>query len=360
MRQSVLRTRHDTPVDSGAGGTASTAYLRILAWAAEWRGLSPTKILREATIDPAALERREARVPMASALRVWDQIVGQLRDPSVGLCLVQTLSFGSSDLLDYLLRASANAGEALQQLVRYAPLMNDVDRVSMQVSGNEARVRFRTARDLPYTCELIAGIFARRSRELFGPSWALRSVSFSHPAQGPRPVYDRAFEAPVLFEMPFNEIVFDRQLLDLPMSGADRRLQGILAAQADELLASVVTPPAPETFTQLVRQALADGLEDGDTTLVRLADRLQLSTRTIQRKLREAGLSHRGLVRDLRLDLASRSLAGQQATQRQIARALGYSGAGSFHRAFKRWSGMTPGAVRARRNEHGGGSETEG
>jgi AraC-like DNA-binding protein len=350
----MLRTRHATPPGTPSGGTASTTYLRILAWAAEWQGLAPHKILREATIDPAALDRREARVPMASALRAWDHIVGELRDPFIGLRLVETLSFGSGDILDYLLRSSANAGEALQQLVRYAPLMNDVDRLGMQVAGREARVRFRTAGDLAYTCELIAGIFARRARELFGASWALKSVSFIHAPLGPRAVYERVFEAPVSFEMPFNEIVFDRQLIDLPMAGADRRLHTILSAQADELLATVVPPPAPASFVELVQQALADGLEDGDTSLVSLADRLQLSTRTVQRKLREAGISHRAMVRDLRLDLASRSLAGQQATQRQIARALGYSGAGSFHRAFKRWSGMTPGAARTQRNGSGG------
>ena len=68
----------------------------------------------------------------------------------------------------------------------------------------------------------------------------------------------------------------------------------------------------------------------------------------MQRRLRDAGLTHRGVVRKLRLDLAARSLAEPAISQRQIAQALGYSGAGAFHRAFKRWSGMTPGQVRQR------------
>jgi len=93
---------------------------------------------------------------------------------------------------------------------------------------------------------------------------------------------------------------------------------------------------------------LADGLYDQDFTLTRLADRLGVSARTLQRRLHAAGVTHRGLVRGVKQDLANRSLA-TRISQGQIARTLGYSGAGSFQRAFKRWNGMTPGQHRGAR-----------
>src|SRR5262249_17851045 len=139
-----------------------------------------------------------------------------------------------------------------------------------------------------------------------------------------------------------------RDLLEMPQPGADSRLKNILIAQAEELLAMLAPPARPQSFVERVEQTLADGLADGDPSLTRGADRLQLSMRTVPRRLRAAGGTHRGVVRQLRLDLASRSLAGAKVSQRQLARALGYSGAGAFHRAFKRWSGLTPGQVRER------------
>jgi AraC-like DNA-binding protein len=94
-----------------------------------------------------------------------------------------------------------------------------------------------------------------------------------------------------------------------------------------------------------VRRTLEDGFDERDLTLTGLAEHLDISTRTLQRRLRAAGVTHRSLLRALRQELAARSLA-TGASQRQIARALGYSGAAAFQRAFKRWSGKSPGQLR--------------
>lgn len=349
MRQRVHSSRHK-PADgpSPDGRTASAEYLRVLAWAAEAEGLAPAKIFASVGIEPRVLDQRGTRVAMEPVFRAWDQIVGKLRDPFFGLRLAEALPFGSADLLDYLLRSSDTTSDALEQLVRYAPLMNDFDRLSFAVSGNEARVRFLTAGDRPYTCEMLIGLFARRSRELFGASWSLDHVSFTHAPQGALKVYDRVFQAPAHFGMPFNQVVFRRELIEQAMPAADPRLSAILTAQADKLVSALSPPLSPPSFVETVEQALANGLAEGDVTLGKLADQLHLSARTVQRRLRDAGLTHRGVVRKMRLELAARSLGGPQLSQRQIAHALGYSGAGSFHRAFKRWSGMTPGQLRAR------------
>ena len=325
----------------------------MVAWGVEAQGLSPAKIFAAVGIDPGILGQRGTRVAIAPIIRAWEQIVGRLKDPLSGLRLADALPFGTGDILDYLLRSAATAGDALRVLARYAaPLMNDADHMALMVSGDEARMRFGSAGNVPYTCEVIGGIFARRARELFGPTWSLRAASFAHQSQGPRAVYDRVFQAPVHFGMPWSEVVFDRQLLDLPMPEADARLHAILASHADELL-SVLEPRPPATFVEAVEQALVQGLAEGDATLTRVSDELGMSARTVQRRLRDVGLSHREVLRKLRLELAARALLGPQPNQREIARALGYSGNGAFHRAFKRWSGMTPGEIRA-----GGGTPT--
>src|SRR5262249_9047624 len=149
-------------------------------------------------------------------------------------------------------------------------LMNDTDQMALMVAGNEARMRFRTADDIPYMCELVMGLFARRSRELLGSAWSLRSVAFAHAPLGARPVYDRIFQATVSFGMPFNEVVFDRSLLELPLQDSDRNLHAILAAQVEEVIASLAPAPAPPSFVQAVEQALAVGLLEGDATLTRV------------------------------------------------------------------------------------------
>ena len=330
----------------GGAGSVSSEYLGLISYGAEVRGLAPAKIFRSVGIDPAILERRGARVGFEPVPRMWKAMADRLRDPVFGLGLAEVIPFGAADLIEYLLRNCATVGEALQMMVRYTPLLIDADRQSLTVSGREARLQLRTGTDVPAAAELFAGLVMRRSQEIYGPAWTVLSVSFSHDAQGPIGRYDRLFHAPVHFGMPFNEITFHRDLLEMPQPGADARLKNILIPQAEELLSMLAPPARPQSFVERVEQTLADGLADGDPSLTRVADRLQLSIRTVQRRLRDAGVTHRDVVRKLRLDLASRSLAGAKVSQRQLARALGYSGAGAFHRAFKRWSGLTPGQVR--------------
>jgi AraC-like DNA-binding protein len=195
---------------------------------------------------------------------------------------------------------------------------------------------------------MIVGFCTAKAREQFGPDWRLKHVSFAHPAHGCASVYEEKCGAPVYFEMPFTEIVFSRELLDLPMAGADPHLNAVLTEHADALLATILPSPPRRPFVAELEHLIRTGLDAGDFTLVRLADQVGMSARTVQRKLRDAGLTHRGLVRKVRQEVAARSLQAP-VSQGRIARALGYSSPGAFQRAFKSWSGLTPAQVRTRR-----------
>jgi AraC-like DNA-binding protein len=275
----------------------------------------------------------------------WKQTLDRVGDPLFPLRLAETLPFGAGDLIDYLIRSSATVGAALQSLTRYTQLMTNTERMVVAVSGREASMRLLTGPDTPHPDELVLGLFGRRTRETFGPTWAPKRFSFAHEARGPRDTYERVCQAPVAFDMPYSEVVFDRELLDQPMAGADSGLHAILTAQADSLLVAVAPPPPPRSFAETIERGLADRLRIGDLTLAGLADHLGVGVRTLQRRLRAEGLTHRKLVRHLRHTVAVQSLTSA-VPQKQIARRLGYSGTGAFQRAFKAWSGLAPAEVR--------------
>ena len=206
---------------------------------AEGRGLNLAPIFASSGIDPTVLNRRGARVGLRAVDRVWSQLASRLDDPLFGLYMIDAIPFGAGDLMDYVIRTSANVGAALQNTLRCAPLLSTADHLQLVVSGNQASMRVHTVRDQPWPIELILSMFAERARGHFGSSWSLKQVSFAHEALGPREAYDRVFQVPVRFGMPFTEAVFERELLDMPMEASDPRLNAILNAQADELLATV-------------------------------------------------------------------------------------------------------------------------
>jgi AraC-like DNA-binding protein len=328
--------------------TVSSEYLRLFVAGAEARGLDVAPIFDASGVDRTALGKRGARVGTAPVMEAWRRTTGRLRDPLFALTLADAIPLGGMALMDYLVMSSADVGDALTRISRYAPLMSDAERLTVTVHGGEACFRCHTAPEFPHIAELIMGLFLRRSRELFSPSWTVKRVSFAHSPQGPLATYDRICQAPVQFGMPRTEVVFTRDLLSMPMVGADARMNAIFTREAEAALASLQGPAGAPSFVDTVKRELQDGLHARDLTLKRLADHLCVSERTLQRRLRAAGVTHRGLVRDVREELANRSLA-TRVSQRQIARSLGYSGAGAFQRAFKRWSGVTPGQHRRAR-----------
>lgn len=84
-------------------------------------------------------------------------------------------------------------------------------------------------------------------------------------------------------------------------------------------------------------------------TIARTARLLGVPVRTLQRRLRQDGLSYSELVEKTRLELACRLLDTPDGSVAQVAKALGYADPGSFSRAFRRWTDMSPRAYRRRR-----------
>ena len=245
MRQPMPNSRQaQRSPELSRKATVSSEYLRLFASAAVTRGLDVGPIFAASGIDRSILARRGARVGARAVAELWRRTTRRLADPMFGLTLADTLPFGAMSLLDHLVVCSADIGHGLAQVARYAPLISDAERLTLTVHGNEARFRFHDGNDIPHAIEMIVGIFARRARDLFGPRWSLKRMSFAHAALGARATYDRVCQAPVQFEMPFTEAVFARDLLDEPMVGSNARLNDILAAEAESALASSDPPRA--------------------------------------------------------------------------------------------------------------------
>jgi len=98
------------------------------------------------------------------------------------------------------------------------------------------------------------------------------------------------------------------------------------------------------TYKTLIRERLPVRYP----TIGDMAHRLGIPVRTLQRRLKESGLSYSGLVEQTRHELACRLLDNPNAKTSAVARALGYNDPSSFSRAFRRWTGMSPKAYRHR------------
>ena len=104
---------------------------------------------------------------------------------------------------------------------------------------------------------------------------------------------------------------------------------------------------------EVVKSAIAASLSGDGPMINRVAQRLNVSVRTLQRRLQEGGTSYTKLVDEIRFKSARRLLDSPRTSITDVAAAVGYTDPSSFSRSFARWSGMQPNAYRRLRARQG-------
>lgn len=326
-----------------ANYTFSVNPLRLLAGLLASRGVAVEPLFSAHGITTAVLNDIEARIPFITARRLWTDAERMTGDRDIGLSIGEEGPLGAG-LIAYAVQASATLGAAYRTLCRFHRLVTDAGTVALILEGARARLVLHTGGSdddpLPrHIAELYLALWVRGGRQLTGVDWSPGAVRFRHVQPPDIGKHRRIFRAPLSFGQSTDEIEFDASLLELPLKSADPRLAAILERYGDEQLSRL--PPTTD-FAAEVRHAIAGSLRNDDATLERLAARFHTTPRTLQRRLAASGISLRGLVDDVRRQLALDHVARGELPIAEVAFLLGFDAVTSFHRAFRRWTGTTP------------------
>lgn len=177
------------------------------------------------------------------------------------------------------------------------------------------------------------------------PNFSLQGVCLPRPRPLDKRPYLRAFGVAPGYTAGIAELHIARNLLDVPLHGADATLVEILKNHAEDLLQRV---PSVDSLLYDVQRALSQGLERGQVSLALIAPPLGMSSRTLSRRLAELGTSFRGELDTMRRDLALRLVQDGHEPLGAIAERLGFDTPSGFLRAFRRWTGAAPSAFRAK------------
>lgn len=326
--------------------SAFSDFVLLLLSAAPKLGLPIDAVLRDAALPPEALRQRGFPISLSVARQIWSSAEKMSGNPLLGLHAAEGLEVGSLDLLDYLTRSSSSFGTALERVIRFAPLVANGGVLSLDVTGHRAHFRHVSPDGVPAVADLIVSLMVLRTRAFSGEHIRPLAVRFRHRRERVAGEYERVFDAHarVEFDAPYDELVFDRDLLELPFHSAEPRLCEILedcAATRLQALGKVGGAPAtaagaPSSFVADVRQALQICVAQGNPNIDRVAEHLGVSSRTLQRLLRGQGTSHRALLMEARTELANRYLASSNPTRRALASGLGYASTRSVSRALRR------------------------
>lgn len=166
-------------------------------------------------------------------------------------------------------------------------------------------------------------------------------VSFPYSAPDDLSEYHRIFGSELLFDQASASVLFPSELIDTPIPQSNPALRQQLEAQANELLLKSGCNQA-EPLLQEVQQLISASLADGTPDVANIAEQLRMSTRVLQRQLRERDTNFSKMLDSTREELATSYIKNRQISLTEIAFLLGFSEQSAFNRAFKRWTRKSP------------------
>jgi AraC-like DNA-binding protein len=311
-------------------------------------GVSRDTLLRDAKLDERQLADPSGRIPLSAVARLWRSLAAQVPDPAFGLRLGADVRVREFGIVGYALAFSSTAGSALRRLSRYSRILSESHALTLETEGEATWVRLDIQPDLrafrPAVDYRLAAVLSA-CREVVARPFAPLIVQLPYRQPSDVKEYERFFQGPLEFGALGSALLLRNDDLARPNAMADRMLTGYLDRLAEQGLAGL---GSERTLRERVRRALWSELTEGAPALERLARALGMSSRTLQRQLREEGTTFAALLAELRREMAPSLLRDGRLAVSEVAFLLGYEDPSAFRRAFRRWFGHSPRAYRGR------------
>lgn len=344
------------------GPTVAAGTVRAWVDLAALRGVDRRVLLERSRLDPRALEDQDQRIPLAQMVTLVRTAKELCGDPALALHLGETIDCADYSIASLLSHACETVAEALAQRNRYGRLMADVEcdgpeRYLLEHAAGSVWL-IDTRKRPNETPELTEAFFARVasvSHQQRATPY-LQAAHFTHPEPPYRVEYERIFRVPLVFGSNRNALLMDAAWLEQRIALAPRYVFGILSAHAEALLESL---EGSKTVRGRVEGLLLPILHTGDVSIDRIAGKMGLSRQTLFRRLKAEGVTFERVLDGLRHELALSYLRAGKVSVGETAYLVGFSEPAAFSRAFKRWTGSRPRAVRRSSGCDGGATDVE-
>ncbi|MET3614894.1 AraC-like DNA-binding protein [Rhizobium aquaticum] len=304
------------------------------------KGIDPAPVLRSVGIDPQSF----GPVTNEQYGALWLTIATLSGDEFFGLA-AHPMRPGAFRLLCYTVIHAGTLERALKRALTFLNIVLDDPNGELRQAGGLAEIVLtdQSGPRSAFTYRTYWLILLGIACWLIGRRIPLNRVDFSCQPPPNRLEYLQFFGAPVHFGETRSRIAFRADYLKLPIIRDEKALKHFLRAAPANIL---LRYRHDQGFTAGVRHRLRGTSPDNWPDFEAVAAHMKLSPATLRRRLKAEGQSFAAIRDDIRQAEAQRLLRGSTNTVSQIATALGYTEPSAFHRAFVKWTGMTPLAFR--------------
>ena len=325
-------------------GTVAICFVAAALQSVQVRRLDADALLSQVGISPSLLAMPQARVSAKQYGQLWRLVANVLDDEFFGQDS-RRMKSGSFAMLCHAVLNCGSLQHALDRGLRFFALVLDDICGKLERRDSRAILVLKERGPMPrlFANEVMLMLVHGLACWLVGRRIPILQASFSYPEPPHSAEYRLMYSTRLTFNAPHTEIVFDAAHLALPIVQNERTLKEFLRNAPENILVKYKNGSSTGArIRRRLRQSLPGELPEFE----RLAEDMNMTVATLRRRLHEEGTSYQAIKDQLRRDLAIGYLSHSKRSAMDIGLELGFSERSAFHRAFKKWTGASPGEFR--------------
>jgi AraC-like DNA-binding protein len=308
-------------------------------------GVDPEPLFAAAGITRDDIRNPAGRIPRDRLMQVKEQALELVRDEAFGVRYTEVFHPSHLGPLGYAWLSSSTLRSALSKLQRYSRLISQTFVAAISEAQDESIIGFYWVEDdagpPPEHFGTVA-VMVRMCRLIAGPDFKPIRVEFRPGQPNDLEPFEAHFRCPMLFGQRLDSLVIPRALMDQPLPYAHPELSQL----HENMIVRYLADQDRGDIVSQVRAAISDLLVEGNVTADKVSGQLNMTGRTLRRRLHDKGVSFRELLGDQRREAGLQYIRNRGLSLTEISYLLGFSSPAAFSRAFKVWTGMSPAMAR--------------
>jgi AraC-like DNA-binding protein len=313
----------------------ASIYLKAKSLAIK-EGMPPLQFLKKhSTVNPTYL-------PIDFLFEIYEWARDNL---SPGFSVRQGEQLNSEDYgtLGLSWKTSWQAKDILERLQRYMVLVTDQGTIQLLEKNTHSQLflhRPPRRKGIEMANEVSFVMLTGVLQEVTGQKIQPNQVTFQHSESSSQKALEEFFQCPVEFGASQNMLRFRTELLEIRTIKADKSIHRFLLDRLEEEKKGIFSQS--DHLLMDIRQLITEVLPSGIPSIIEIADQLNMSARTLKRRLAEIELTFRNQVQLIQQETAQDLLLNSPLSIAEIAFQTGFSEQSAFNRAFKRWTQLSP------------------
>jgi AraC-like DNA-binding protein len=327
-------------------GTIAICFVAAALESVRARRLDADALLREVGLSPGLLQSPQARVSAKHYGALWRLVALTLDDEFFGQDS-RRMKSGSFAMICHSVLGCKTLRSAIDRTLRFYALILDDIYGKLSLAGAEASITLHqdTAPQRVFAHEVLLMLLHGVACWLVGRRIPIKRAQFSYAEPAHSAEYRLMYSTTLSFQAPHTAIVFDAAHLALPIVQNERTVKEFLRNAPENILLKYKNG---SSLGARIRRRLRQSMPGELPEFEEVAAEMNIAPATLRRRLHEEGTFYQSIKDQLRRDLAIGYLSHSRRSAMDIGLELGFSERSAFHRAFKKWTGASPGEFRRR------------